>query len=157
MIINVLLWLVMVALIAYLRSQPAVENPTPNPPDQPNLLAAALFGAGMILEGKPPTSGPINAPAKAPTVEYGEYILSYQDCRDCHGEDLTGGLPGQLAPLGPNLMVVKDWTQEQFFTTLREGINPSGHRLSNQMPWKNVGRMDDEELTAAYTYLQNLP
>jgi len=34
------------AVIAYLRSQPAVANQTQDPPDQPNLLAAFLSGAG---------------------------------------------------------------------------------------------------------------
>jgi mono/diheme cytochrome c family protein len=53
--------------------------------------------------------------------------------------------------------VVKGWTQEQFITTLRTGVDPSGHTLSAQMPWKAVGRLDDEELAAAYAYLTSLP
>src|SRR5574341_765738 len=145
------------AVIAFLRSQPAVVNETQDPPDQPTLLAAIMLGAGMLPEGQAPITGVITAPPKGSTVEYGQYVLSYQDCRGCHGEDLTGGKKGQLAPVGPNLRVVKGWTQEQFITTLRTGVDPSGHRLSAQMPWKAVGRLDDEELAAAYAYLTSLP
>ena len=78
------------SLIAYLRNQPAVDNETQNPPDQPSLLGLILLGAGMLPAGQPPITDGIAAPPKGPTVEYGEYILSYQDCRDCHGENLLG-------------------------------------------------------------------
>jgi hypothetical protein len=75
----------------------------------------------------------------------------------CHGTDLTGGTPGQLAPIGPNLAMVKGWTEEQFMTTLRTGVDPSGHTLAAQMPWQNLGRMDDDELSAVYAYITGLP
>jgi mono/diheme cytochrome c family protein len=145
------------AVIAYLRSQPAVEHDTQDPPDQPNLLAALLNGAGMIPEPLPPVQGTITAPPKEPSVAYGEYILGFQDCRVCHGEDLKGGKEGQLAPIGWNLDPVKQWTAEQFITTLRTGVNPQGYHLSANMPWKQVGRMDDIELTAMHAYLTSLP
>ncbi len=145
------------ALIAYLRSQPAVANETQMPLDQPSFLALILLGAGVIPEGPAPTTAVITAPAKAPTAEYGAYILSYQDCTLCHGQDLRGGVEGQLAPIGPSLMVVKGWTLDQFVTTLRTGVDPSGHVLDEKkMPWRNVGRMDDEELEAVYNYLSGL-
>lgn len=144
------------ALIAYLRSQPAIENPLPDPPDQISMLGIVLLGAGQLPEGKPPITGVITAPPRGATIEYGEYIASYQDCRDCHGEDLTGGVQGQLAPIGPNLRVVRGWTQEQFVTTLRTGTNPDGRELKPQMPWKMISRMDDSDLTALYKYLASL-
>ena len=141
------------AVIAYLRSQPPVENETLDPPDQPNLQAIIMLGAGLVPEGKPPIEGAIEAPPKGPTVEYGEYLFSYNDCRDCHGENLKGGLQGQLGPIGPNLELVKRWTQEEFINTLRTGVDPSGHTLIPSMPWQNIGRMDDVELAAMYAYL----
>ena len=146
------------AVIAYLRSQPAVANETQMPPDQFNPLALMLVGAGVIPEGEPPITEAIAMPPKGPTAEFGQYILSYQDCVLCHGADLAGGKPGQLGPVGPNLGVVKGWTQEQFITTLRTGVDPDGHALNNKlMPWPNVGRMDDEELAAVYAYITSLP
>jgi mono/diheme cytochrome c family protein len=142
------------AVIAYLRSQPAVPNQVQEPPDQLNLLAMLLVGQGMIPE-QAPVTGPIVAPAKAATVEYGAYLLGFIGCRDCHGADLTGGAGG-FAPKGPSLRVVKGWTQDQFMSTIRNGVDPSGHQLKDQMPWKTISRMDDVELTAIYAYLNSL-
>jgi mono/diheme cytochrome c family protein len=139
------------AVIAYIRSLPAAGAQTPDPPDRLNMLGVAMLG------GKPVVSGSVNAPPKGPTVQFGEYILSYQDCRECHGKNLAGGVPGQLGPLGPDLNLVKDWNLAGFITTLRTGIDPNGHELSRQMPWRPIGRMDDDELTAVYQYLTHLP
>lgn len=145
------------AVIAYLRNQPPAANETLDPPDRLSLLGLIMLGAGMLPAGQPPVTDVIAAPLKGPTIEYGEYILSYQDCRDCHGENLLGGTD-QLAPIGPNLKLVKGWTQEQFIVTLRTGIDPLGHEIDPaRMPWKSIGRMDDEELTAIYLYLSGLP
>lgn len=145
------------AVIAYLRSQPAVTNDTPMPPDQPSLLGLVMFGAGLIPANPPPTSTVITAPAYGPTAAYGAYILSYQDCVVCHGDDLKGGVEGQLAPVGPSLRHVAAWTPEQFITTLRTGVSVDGHTLADLMPWRNIGRMDDDELLAVYAYLASLP
>jgi len=89
------------ALIAYLRSLPAAGQQTTNPADRFSLLGLAMLGAGILPSGKPVVTGSVTAPPKGPTFEFGEYILSYQDCRECHGAQLTGGVPGQLGPLGP--------------------------------------------------------
>jgi mono/diheme cytochrome c family protein len=145
----------MLALIAYLRSQPAVTNDTPQPPDQPNYLGVLITGAGMVSD-LPPVEGSITAPAKAASLEYGKYILSYQDCRSCHGPDLLGG-KNQLGPNGPGLRTVRGMTQAQFIGMMRTGTRPDGHQLQEPMPWKAIGRMDDLELSALYQYLVSIP
>lgn len=145
------------AVIAYIRSVPPAGSQTPNPPDHLSLLGLAMLGAGMLPSGKPVIAGHISAPLKGPTFQFGEYILSYQDCRECHGKNLGGGVPGQLGPLGPDLNLVKDWTLEGFIATMRTGVDPNGHALSNEMPWRPIGRMDDDELAAIYQYLKHLP
>jgi mono/diheme cytochrome c family protein len=145
------------ALIAYLRSLPPSGEATRDPPDQLNLLGVTLLGAGMLPGGKPIVTGAIAAPPKAPSAQYGEYILSYQDCRECHGTDLTGGVEGQLAPLGPDLNLVKEWKVAEFVATMRTGIDPGGHELNEKMPWRPIGKMDDDELTAIYEYLIDMP
>ncbi len=145
------------AVIAYIRSLPAAGEPTPDPPSRLNLLGVAMLGAGMLPSGKPVTTRSITAPPKGPTFEFGEYVLSYQDCRECHGGDLTGGVPGQIGPLGPDLNLVKQWKLSEFIATMRTGIDPNGHELSRQMPWRPLGRMDDEELAAIYEFLTRLP
>ncbi len=143
------------AVIAYLRSQPPIVNVTPNPPDRPNLLLAVMVGAG-IVKFQPPIAGAVTAPLKGATAEYGKYVVDYEDCRICHGEDLSGGT-NPVAPHGPSLRVVKGWTLDQFVSTIRSGRDPTGHVLSVVMPWKDFARLDDVELGAVYTYLKSLP
>ena len=145
------------AVIAYIRSVPAAGAPTPNPPDQLNPLGLLMVGAGMIPGIKPVIGGAIIAPPKAATAVYGEYILSYHDCRQCHGADLMGGVAGQFGPIGPGLTLVKDWSRDEFISTLRTGVDPLGHQLDRtRMPWKAIGKMDDDELGAIYAYLTHL-
>jgi mono/diheme cytochrome c family protein len=144
------------AVIAYIRSLPAIGKPTDNQPDHLNLLGIAMLGAGMLPMGNPVSISPITAPPASATSLYGEYILSYQDCRSCHGTKLTGGVPGQLGPLGPDLNLVKQWKLEQI-ATMRTGVDPNGHELSKEMPWQPIGRMSDEELNSVYEYLTHLP
>jgi mono/diheme cytochrome c family protein len=141
------------AVIAYLRIQPAAGTASANPPDQFNILGVILLGAGMLPRGKPVFTGVITAPPKGPTVQYGEYISWYLDCRECHGANLTGGVPGQLGPIGPSLNLIKGWKPAEFMATMRTGTDPSGHQLSKQMPWGPIGKLDDEELAALYEYL----
>jgi mono/diheme cytochrome c family protein len=145
------------AVIAYIRSLPAAGTQTDNPPDHLNLLGVTMLGAGMLPKGKPVSTGFVTAPPRSPGLQYGEYILSYQDCRACHGDKLTGGVPGQLAPLGPDLNLVKGWKFEEFVATMRTGVDPNGHELGKQMPWRPVGRMADEDLRAVYEYLTHMP
>ena len=141
------------AIIAYLRSQPPVERSTP--PTRPSLLLALFLGAGLFNIDVDPLTAPVVAPPKAETAEYGAYIISFLDCRDCHGENLDGRPSGPVPP-GPDLRVVQGWTQAQFISTLRTGMDPSGHELQPPMPWKQYGQLDDVELAAVYAYLKSL-
>ncbi|MCC7357995.1 MAG: cytochrome c [Anaerolineales bacterium] len=144
------------SVIAYLRSQAPVENDTPQPPDSPTLLAGILAALGMVPI-EPPVTGSISAPPMGATAEYGAYVVSFQDCVVCHGVNLDGNPSSPIVPAGPDLAVVKGWTAEQFLTTFRTGVDPSGHQLSEAMPWRQIARLDDVELTAVYEYLISLP
>jgi mono/diheme cytochrome c family protein len=112
----------------------------------------------MLPKGNPVFTGVISSPPKGSTIQYGEYIVSYQDCRQCHGANLRGGVEGQLGPIGPDLRLVKEWKREAFIATMRTGIDPNGHELDGRvMPWPAIGNMDDDELSALYEYLAHLP
>jgi mono/diheme cytochrome c family protein len=145
------------AVIAYLRSLPPAGTLTENPPDRLNLLGVMMLGAGMLPRGWPVSTVVVTAPPKGPTLRYGEYLLSFQDCRGCHGYKLTGGVLGQAAPLGPDLSVVRGWKFEEFAAAMRTGVDPNGHELNRQMPRWPIGRMDDKELMAIYEYLTHMP
>jgi mono/diheme cytochrome c family protein len=141
------------AVIAFLRSQPAVQY-TP-PATQPSVLMAVFVGLGAVDVTPKLDTTPVIAPPKAATAEYGQYVVAIMGCRDCHGNDLHGGKPP--APPAPDLVVVKGWTQDQFVTALRTGVVPGGSQLSNDMPWREFSRLEDVELQAAHAYLRSLP
>jgi mono/diheme cytochrome c family protein len=144
------------AVIAYLRSLPPAGDRTPEPPDRFNLLGLAMLGADLLPAGKPIWTGTITSPPLGATAEYGAYLVSYLDCRGCHGRDLTGGVPRQTLPIGPDLTVVKGWSLHDFISTMRTGTDPSGYALSRQMPWRSIGHLNNDELTAMYTYVTSV-
>lgn len=144
------------SIVAYLRSQPAVEPNTP--PTKLNVLAALVVGAGFPTAAQPPITHPIVAPAAGTTPEYGKYLVSILTCRMCHGEYLTGGKPGRGGPPAPNLaVIVPTWSETGFLTTLRTGIDPVGHTLGAGMPWKAFSDFaSDDDLEAIYAYVRGL-
>ena len=153
------------ALIAYLKSLPPVDNELTKtdlgpvgrvmltlgqlPPEiNPNVLVIDHDGPRPV------------APEAGITAEYGKYLAT--TCTLCHGENLNG----QTVREGPNVYValnltrggeMKGWSEAQFITTMRTGVTPSGHKLSDFMPWKYLGQMTDDELKAVWMYLQSLP
>ncbi len=145
------------AIIAFLRSQPAVESKTAGG-DDINLLGAMLFGAGMFPSPDPITQGVINAPAKGVNAEYGKYVATFGECRGCHGPNVTGTPATDLDPGAPNPRpMVATWTREQFIQTMRTGVRPTGQKFAERMPWKNASRMDDADLSALYEYIKKAP
>jgi mono/diheme cytochrome c family protein len=144
------------AVIAYLRTQPSVEHQTP--PLRPNLLGYVLIGTGLAAPSVQPPVADVSAPPRGTSAAYGDYLSQIGDCRACHGALLDGQNRSTGAPPGPNLRVVKGWTDEQFIKTLRTGVDPSGHLLDPRvMPWPQFGRATDDDLRALHAYLQSLP
>jgi mono/diheme cytochrome c family protein len=145
------------SVVAYLRSQPAVQHDLPD--NNLNVLGAMFIGAGVFpLSVQPPNTQPVNAPPTG-TAEYGNYLITLSACRVCHGENLAGGTPGGFTPVGPNLTtLVPKWSEADFVKTIRTGVNPSGHPLDpDQMPWKQISAgASDTELSDIYKYLHAL-
>jgi mono/diheme cytochrome c family protein len=142
------------SVVAYIRSQPAVQHETP--PPNPSFLLAMMVGAGLVpsMTGLPPEN--IQAPTPGPTAEYGKYIVGWIGCDECHGASLTGG-GGGVVPKAPTLRTVKGWTREGFITALRTGKTPFGKQINGRMmPYKQIGRLSDDELSAIYAYLNTL-
>ncbi len=151
------------AIIAYVKSLPPVDNelPTTSPGPLARLLALiepALISAQVIDHDAP------RPPAVEPgiTKEYGEYLGIL--CTICHGENMGGARApdaGPEDPEAPNITPSGDmaqWTEEQFISTMRTGVNPRGNQLDDEfMPWENFAEMTDEELKALYLYLKSLP
>jgi mono/diheme cytochrome c family protein len=155
------------SIIGYIRSVPPVDRPTPEPHVRITFLGNIMYGVGVfghllraatIQQSAPPPP----APPVGVTAAYGEYLVNINGCRDCHGQQLAGGKPGDPnSPMAPNLTPTGhpgDWTEEQFVTTLRTGVTPTGlHLPAEYMPWNWKGKMTDDELQAVWAYLSSLP
>ncbi len=147
------------AAVAFLRAQPAAGEASPSA--KLNVLGAILLGAGMApVTAQPPVTQAVVAPPGGASTEYGRYLVSVLACRECHGQDLAGRLGGGLGPPGaPNLTeIVPQWSVEDFIGTLRTGVDPNGHELIEDMPWKEFSTFaTDSDLVAMYSYLHGLP
>jgi mono/diheme cytochrome c family protein len=150
------------AIVAYLRTQPAVAHDTPS--THINLAGLVLGGAGIFhTAAQPPPPRPIVAPPRGPTAEYGAYLMRIDDCGDCHGENLAGGvrLPGGPFPMGPNLTRGRTrppWQPAQLATVLRTGVTPERRRLVPElMPWPLWSNLTDDDLVAIGLHVAALP
>jgi cytochrome c553 len=144
------------ALVAYLRTQPAVDRQTPA--TQPNLLGAMLVGAGLF-RAQPPITAPVVAPPAGSSPEYGQYLVTISGCARCHGDTLQGGNPDGFAPAGPNLLaIVSQWNADEFVETMQTGVDPFGNSINPEtMRWQDYSAaFTAEELEAMYGSIRSL-
>lgn len=153
------------AVIAYVKSVSPVDNEVPKPSMRP--LGRVLVALGAFGEPVPAQlvahAAPL-PPAVAPgvTAEYGKYLASIAGCVACHGKDFSGGKgPEPGAPPSPNLTPgghLGEWSEEEFISTLRTGVEPDGEELDGEFfPWETFSKMTDGELGAIWRYLKSLP
>lgn len=143
------------SIIAYIRRAKPVEGT--RPAFSPSPLLAAFVGLGFLKPAGDASIHAVNAPAKAVNKEYGEYVLNFTDCRGCHGPTLSGDAPPPAPPGASNLtLFMPNWSKDDFFKTMRTGVDPNGNQVKPPMPWKQIGKLDDVELEALYTYLHAL-
>ncbi len=153
------------ALIAYLKNLPAVDNELPSNKVGP--LGRILFLAGQFplvpAEKIDHTVAIPQAPEAKASLAYGEYLAV--SCIGCHGESFSGGpIPGTPpeTPVPTNLTPdeitgLGTWTEDEFFTALREGKLPDGSEMDPFMPWRDTAQMTDDEIKALWLYFQSLP
>ena len=147
-------------VIAYLK--------TIRPVDHETTVKLAFVGT-MVLPNDPTVlhvnlidhnKRPVE-PVVGATVEYGQYLVNVNGCRECHANNLSGKPITNGRPATPNLTPGGElgfWSVEDFINTIRTGVAPSGHALDpKEMPWQGYSLYSDDELTAIYLYLQSLP
>jgi mono/diheme cytochrome c family protein len=151
------------AIIAYLKSLPPNDNSTP--PRSLGALGRILFAAGMMGDVMPAEyidhAQPFPAmPPIGETAEYGAYMTQLYFCTGCHGQDMRGGVQPHSDPdMGPvpSAVDAANWSQDEFITALTTGVKPDGSLFDNErMPWQSIARLNHEDLTAVYLYLQQL-
>ncbi len=163
-----------IAIISFLRSQPAVNHKVE--PDTYRFLGKALVALGALKPtgpiGTPPVSVKIDS-----TSEYGSYLAnSVANCIGCHtdrdmksgkmtGPPFAGGMkfvdePGSegYAFITPNLTPDKEtgimaaWDRTTFMNRFHAGRVYKG----SPMPWEAFSRMDSTEIIALFKYLHSL-
>jgi len=159
------------AVARYLKSRPPVANRVRQSPN-------IWFNIGKLLFLGPKGGTSATAPARAATAEYGGYLSQHVAlCADCHtprrglqskpdrrrlfagNDDPPKGFPAKPANLTPDSATgggIGTWSEEDFLRTLRTGVNPAGDSLHPFMPWREAGRMTDDDLRAIYRYLRTL-
>lgn len=152
------------AIVRHLQSLPPSEHQPGATQLGPVGRVLYLFGKLNWLPAERIDHAPRvrNAPASAPTAEYGAYLA--QVCTGCHGQDLAGqrvpGTPPEI-PAARNLTMhangLKDWTEVDFIRVIRQGKRPDGSELHGFMPWRVYAAMTDDELRAIWLHLSALP
>ena len=152
------------AIVAYVRSRPAVDNIVP--PVSVGPVGRALFLAGKlpILHAERIDHGRVHAPSivPGPTAEYGAYLASV-GCMGCHGPQYAGGHIASGPPDWPpaaNLTAagrLPQWNERIFRTVLREGKRPDGSTVNTVMPVRATTHLTDDEIEALWLYLRTLP
>jgi len=149
------------ALVAYIRSLPAVNRELPSTRVGPLARVLWLVADFPLIPARlvdhqrvPPVSMP-----EAASAEYGKYLADVGGCTGCHGPGLSGGSMGEdkpasnLTPAG-----IGTWTEADFVRALREGKRPVGADIDSiAMPWKLAGQMTDSEIHAVWLFLQSVP
>jgi mono/diheme cytochrome c family protein len=156
------------AIIAYLRSLPAVDRHEAGTRIGPAMAAAYAVGRAPLFSAAEVRRHPlVVARAVAPdsAVAAGRYLAGIGGCAGCHGANLSGGaIPG--APPGwkharnitpDSAGGIGRWSEGDFVHALRTGRRPDGTAIDTLMPWPAVGRMTDGELHALWVYLRSIP
>lgn len=151
----------MASLIAFCKSQPAVDNELPVFKLGP--VGTILAGVGKLpLIPAEMVDHHYRQTAKverAVSVQYGQYLANA--CSGCHKPDYKGGdnpIPGgkPVVDITASGNIGK-WTLGEFVAALRTGNTPEGKQLKNaDMPWQMTNNYTDEELHALFLYLKSI-
>lgn len=151
------------AVVAYLRTIPAIKNKVP----EPTFLTDGL-------QPLPYTQG-ITAPDASDKAARGEYLLkTITSCTDCHtpldpatgapmmDKYLAGGQP-YVGPWGtvyggnitPDVETgIGSWTEQEIKVAFLTGVNKQGRRLI-LMPWFAYSGLSNDDADALAYYLKN--
>jgi mono/diheme cytochrome c family protein len=153
------------AIISYIRSVPAADSTLPT--TEMRLLGRFLLATNqlpiMIADRIDVNMARGAMPAMGVSLEYGQYLANISGCTGCHGPGLSGGkIPGAPPDFPPALNLTPggapgSWGEADFIKTIRTGVDPAGHQLVDEMPWKTYGKMTDDELKAIWMFVKSVP
>ena len=164
----------LVAVVAYLRSQPPVRNPVPS---HHFTLLGKVLRATVLAQPVGPATTPLARAPRGASLETGRYLVeSVALCGACHTErsQMTGAFTGPRFGGTRGLTESDDpghsWsppnitsdpetgrlgamTEDQFVARFRQGRVLPG----SPMPWPGFARLAEEDLRAISRYLKSVP
>lgn len=156
------------AIIAYLRSVPAVSNEVP----------ASELRMELPPSWGPPIEEPVLAPPRSDQVAYGEYLAQIGHCTQCHTPLVNGVEDFSRVGAGMNMyprpfgyewtaiaanitshptLGIGEWTDDEIKRAIVYGISRDGRELLPFMGFSFYERISDEDLDALVAYLRSLP
>lgn len=164
------------AILGYLRSSPPAL--VPGGPEQPrseiSLLGQLILTVIAGVQVEAPRVG-IPVPTRAPTIEYGRYMVQIMDCAECHTEGFSSDKmthPSAFAggfeltdPTGVKIWsknITPDeatgigrWSLEDFERAVTRGVTHEGYMVRKPMPL--YARFERVEVEAIYRFLRTVP
>ncbi len=153
------------AIVAFLRTLPAVDNEVP--PSEYRIPLPPAYG--------PPVES-VTAPEQGVTVAYGEYLAGpVAHCMECHTPMGPQGpmLDTQLGAGGfefhgpwgtsvssnitPHEDGIAAYSDDELKAMITQGVRPDGSSMNPPMPYSFLARMTDDDLDAIVMYLRSLP
>ena len=134
------------AIVAYLRTQPAVANAP----------GKSVYRIPLPPSYGPPITAPVPLPPASDKLRYGEYLANIGHCMDCHtprsaeGRLLTvqlgaGGMPfpgpwgvSVARNLTPHESGLKGWSDAEIARAIRTGVRRDGTGLKPPMAFRLV-------------------
>lgn len=164
-------------LIVYFRSDDPALTATDTTVGKTKINFIGKTGLRMAAKPQPYNKN-VHPPDKNDKVGYGKYLVGIVGCYHCHSKKVTGlnylepekskgymqgGMklkdPEGKKIFAPNLTPdetgIGKMSEEVFSKVVREGVFPSGHKLSPPMPV--FSSMTDQQVSAIYAYLKSLP
>jgi mono/diheme cytochrome c family protein len=152
------------AIIAYLRTVPAVYNPS---------KVKSQYDKPFPVSWGPPLENVV-APPRNDRVAYGGYLAGpVARCMDCHterrpGEPVMLGAGGKpfYGPWGVSVSAnltpdeetgLGSWTDGEIERAIRTGVARDGHKLAPPMPFAAYKDLSADDMTAVIAYLRSLP
>jgi len=154
------------ALVAYLRSLPAVRRELP--PTQID------FPVKYLINNAPePITHPVMGPDPEDPVAVGKYLTTTTACGECHtpsdrgkaitGMDLAGGVSfttgeyrAASANITPDASGIGYYDEALFIEAMRTGV-VRARKLNPAMPYEYFKNFSDRDLKAMFAYLRTVP
>lgn len=152
------------AIIAYVRSAPPVDSDGLTHELRPlGRILLALGQLPLLTVEDVAVTERFSAPPAGVTAEYGKYLAYAAGCTGCHGPGLSGGPIPAAPPDWPPALnittagVIASWSEADFISAIRTGVDKTGHQISPIMPWKRYAGMSDADLKAIWLFVSNAP